>query len=204
MIGFGARTLLACVLVLAGSACLCAQTTSGSIIGAVTDATGAAISQASVTVTNLDTGIASKFIADATGSYVATPLSIGRYSVAVESKGFKKTLVPVVTVDVLDRVRVDLQLRVGDAATESVDVHAGASLLESETSDLGQLVDSKRIVDLPHASGSADRRHRPDTKRGSGCGNRGLQRQRSAPLRERLYSRRSRQQQPLAGSFEPI
>ncbi len=149
MIGFGARTFLACVLVLAGSARLSAQTTSGSIVGVVTDATGAAISQASVTVTNLDTGIASKFVTDATGSYVATPLSIGRYSVAVEAKGFKKALVPVVTVDVLDRVRVDLQLRVGDAATESVDVHPGASLLESETSALGQLVDSKRIVDLP-------------------------------------------------------
>src|SRR5260370_40155296 len=80
MIGFGARTFLACVLVLAGSARLSAQTTSGSIVGVVTHATGAAVFQASVTVTNLDTGIASKFVTDPTGTYVATPRSIVLHS----------------------------------------------------------------------------------------------------------------------------
>jgi len=149
MIGFAARTFLGCVVVLASSSWLQGQTTSGSIVGTVTDPTGAAISGASVTVTNLDSHIGSQFVTDATGSYVATPLLIGRYSVAVQAQGFKKSLVPAVTVDVLDRVRIDLELRVGDAATESVDVRAGTPLLESETSNLGQVVDSERIVDLP-------------------------------------------------------
>lgn len=148
MIAFRARILLGCVSVLVSSSWLSAQTTSGSIVGTVTDATGAAVSRASVTVTNLDTNIVSKFVTGATGSFVATPLLIGRYSLAVEAVGFKTSLMPTVTVNVLDRVRVDLQLQVGDAK-ESVDVLAGAPLLESETSDLGQVVGSKQIVDLP-------------------------------------------------------
>jgi hypothetical protein len=124
------------------------QTTTGSIVGTVTDPSGAVISGASLTVTNVDTGIAVKATSDATGNYVVTPLSIGRYSVTVEAPGFKRSVRTDITVNVQDRVRVDAALEVG-AVTDTVEVAAAAPLLQTDTSYLGQVVESQRIVDLP-------------------------------------------------------
>ena len=83
-----------CVLVLVlclfvSLAPLSAQTTTGSIVGTVTDPSGAVIAGANVTVANMDTGISMKTSSDSTGNYVVTPLAIGRYSVTVEAAGFK-------------------------------------------------------------------------------------------------------------------
>src|SRR6476660_7384487 len=89
------------------------QTTTGSIVGTVSDPSGAVISGANITVNNMDTGIAVKAASDSTGNYVVTPLSIGRYSVGVEAAGFKKALRTDITVNVQDRVRADIALEVG-------------------------------------------------------------------------------------------
>jgi hypothetical protein len=125
-----------------------AQTTEGAIVGTVTDPSGATIAGAVVTVTNMDTGISVRATSDATGNYVITPLHIGRYSVAVEASGFKKSVRSDITVNVQDRVRVDASLEVG-AVTDTVEVAAAAPLLETDTSYLGEVVESQRIVDLP-------------------------------------------------------
>src|SRR5712692_2320342 len=125
-----------------------AQTTTGSIVGTVTDPSGAVIGGATVTITNVDTGIAVKTSTDSTGNYVVTPLSIGRYSVTVEASGFKKSVRTDITVNVQDRVRVDAALEVG-AVTDTVEVVAAAPMLQTDTSYLGQVVESQRIVDLP-------------------------------------------------------
>ncbi|PYT24892.1 MAG: TonB-dependent receptor [Acidobacteria bacterium] len=127
---------------------LSAQTTTGSIVGTVTDPSGAVIAGATVTVTNMDTGIAVKTPSDSTGNYVATPLPVGRYSVTVEAAGFKKSVRSDITVNVQDRVRVDAALEVG-AVTDTVEVAAAAPLLQTDTSYLGQVVGSQEIVDLP-------------------------------------------------------
>src|SRR6266478_6418245 len=136
--------LLLCVVAIP----LSAQTTSGSIVGTVTDPSGGVIAGASVTITNTDTGIAVKTTTDNTGNYVVTPLQGGRYSVAVEAAGFKKSVRSDITVNVQDRIRVDAALEVG-AVTDTVQVEAAAPLLQTDTSYLGQVVDSQRIVDLP-------------------------------------------------------
>jgi carboxypeptidase family protein/TonB-dependent receptor-like protein len=146
MLKSSAAKLLAVVLSL--PICMIAQTTTGEIVGAVTDTSNSGVPAAIVTVTNVATNIVAKFTSDATGNYVATPLLIGRYSVAVEAKGFKKSIVPSVSVNVQDRIRVDFQLQVGELA-ETVQVQSAAPLLEADTSSLGQVVDSQRIVDLP-------------------------------------------------------
>ncbi len=125
-----------------------AQTTTGSIVGTVTDPSGAVIGGATVTITNMDTGIAVKTSTDSTGNYVVTPLAIGRYSVTVEAAGFKKSVRTDITVNVQDRVRADAALEVG-AVTDTVEVAAAAPLLQTDTSYLGQVVESQRIVDLP-------------------------------------------------------
>src|SRR5436190_6265592 len=125
-----------------------AQTTTGSIVGTVSDPSGAVISGANITVANIDTGIAVKAMTDSTGNYVVTPLAVGRYSVTVEAAGFKKSVRTDITVNVQDRVRVDVPLEVG-AVTDTVEVQASAPLLQTDTSYLGQVVESQRIVDLP-------------------------------------------------------
>ncbi len=125
-----------------------AQTTSGAIVGTVTDPSGAVIGGASITVTNVDTSISVKATTDASGDYVVTPLPIGRYSVTVEASGFKKSVRSDITLNVQDRVRVDAKLEVG-AVTDTVEVAAAAPMLETDTSYLGQVVDSQRIEDLP-------------------------------------------------------
>ena len=125
-----------------------AQTTTGSIVGTVTDPSGAVLSGASVTVTNMGTGISVKTNTDSAGNYVVSPLLVGRYSVSVEAPGFKRAVASDITVNVQDRVRVDLTLQVGEVA-ETVEVTGAAPALQTDTSYLGQVVDSQRIVDLP-------------------------------------------------------
>lgn len=136
------------LLLLLSLAPLQGQTNSGSIVGTVTDPSGGAISGASILVTNMDTNIAVKATTDASGDYVVTPLNVGRYSVTVEAQGFKKTVRPDITLNVQDRLRVDAQLEVG-SINDTVEVTAAAPTIETDTSYLGEVVESQRIVDLP-------------------------------------------------------
>jgi acyl-coenzyme A thioesterase PaaI-like protein len=136
--------LLLCVVAIP----LAAQTTTGSIVGTISDPSGAVIGGATVTVANMGTGIAVKTTTDNGGNYVVTPLQVGLYSVTVEAAGFKKSVRSDITVNVQDRVRVDAALEVG-AVTDTVEVQAAAPLLQTDTSYLGQVVESQRIVDLP-------------------------------------------------------
>src|SRR6266536_3630863 len=125
-----------------------AQTTTGSIIGLVTDTTGSAVPKASVTVTRVDTGIGTKTTTDISGNYVVTPLQPGPYSVTVEAQGFKKSVSGGITLNVQDRLAVNVVLEVGQI-TETVEVQGTAPPLQTDTSYLGQVVDSQKIVDLP-------------------------------------------------------
>ena len=124
------------------------QKDAGAIVGLVRDASGAVVAGAKVTVTDVDRGTKLTFTTNGDGEYVASPLRIGSYTVTVEKEGFKKAVAGPVQVNVQDRVSVDLQLQPG-AATETVDVTGQSPQLETETSDLGQLVDSHRINALP-------------------------------------------------------
>jgi hypothetical protein len=79
---------------------------------------------------------------------VASPLRIGRYRVTVEKQGLKKAVAEPCQVNIQDRVGVDLKLPTG-SATETITVIGQSPQLETETSDLGQVVDSRRINALP-------------------------------------------------------
>ena len=136
------------LLVLALVTPVWAQKDAGAIVGLVRDSSGAVIADAQVTVTDVERGITLTFTTNGAGEYVASPIRIGSYTVAVEKKGFKKAVAGPVQVNVQDRVSVDLQLQPG-AATETVDVTSQSPQLETETSDLGQLVDNQRINALP-------------------------------------------------------
>ncbi len=82
------------------------------------------------------------------GSYTTQPLRIGDYSVTVEAKGFKRAIRENLTLNVQDRLRVSFTLPVGDMQ-QSIEVVAEAPLLQSDSTSLGQVVDTQKMVDLP-------------------------------------------------------
>jgi hypothetical protein len=125
-----------------------AQKDAGAIVGLVRDPSGAVVLGAKVIVTDVDRGIVLTFSTNDNGEYVASPLRIGRYTVTVEKEGFKKAVAGPVQVNIQDRVGVDLKLAPG-MATEVVAVTGERPQLETETSELGQVVDSQRINALP-------------------------------------------------------
>ncbi len=127
---------------------LSAQVDRGSIVGQVSDSSGARVPAAQVTITNLATNQSVKVNTDDTGHYAADLLRIGAYSVRVEKTGFQKALEPSVEVGVNQAARVDITLKVGSTA-ETVEVTAAPPLLQTEASSLGTIETQRRISELP-------------------------------------------------------
>jgi hypothetical protein len=105
-----------------------AQVTTGTILGTVTDPSGAAIVGANVTVTDIDKGTVVTRKTDETGSFQFPFLIPGNYKVTVEQSGFKKAEQSGITLQVDQRARVDIQLAVGNV-NETVEVTAAAPLV---------------------------------------------------------------------------
>lgn len=124
------------------------QKDSGTIVGTVKDASGAVLAEAKVTVTDADRGTSFTTATNASGEYVAGPLKVGHYRVAVEKAGFKTTVVGPIELNVQERPSVDVVLRVGEIH-EQITVTSQGPQLETENSDLGQVVTAKRISTLP-------------------------------------------------------
>jgi len=125
-----------------------AQVDRGAIVGSVTDPTGARISNAQITIVNLETGEPIRLTTDGEGNYSAKLLRIGTYSVSATKQGFEKTVQPKADVTVNQSVRVDLVLKVG-ATSETVEVEGAAPLLQTEASSLGTVETEQRISQLP-------------------------------------------------------
>ena len=109
-----------------------AQSPRGVLVGTVTDPTGAAVPNASVTITNQGTNASTRIQANNSGQYSATNLEPGTYSVSVEMQGFRGTTVRDIILQVSQTARVDVALSVGDVAT-AVNVEASAPVVQSET-----------------------------------------------------------------------
>jgi Carboxypeptidase regulatory-like domain/TonB dependent receptor len=127
---------------------LWAQKDAGAIVGSVRDPSGAVVTGAKVTLTDLDRGQSFSATTNESGEYVASPLHVGRWVVSVEHAGFKKAVSPPVEVNVQDRVAVNVTLQAGQV-NELVVVTGTAPLLQTETSELGQVVDSRQVANLP-------------------------------------------------------
>jgi len=145
-----ARLLLAASLCLALPAAAPAQVTTADLVGRVTDGTGAVVLAASVTIENLGTAAKRSMAANAEGEFVFNLLPIGRYSLRVEAPKFHTFTVAEVVLAAGDRARVDARLEVGQAA-ESVEVMAGVSSLQTDSSTMSALVTEKAVQDLPVA-----------------------------------------------------
>jgi hypothetical protein len=137
--------LLACLSLTAG---LWAQKDTGTIAGTVTDPSGAVVAGAKVTVTNVDRGSTFTTQTSESGEYVASPLMVGHYTVTVEHSGFKKAVSQPVPLDVQQRAVVNIKLQLGQA-TQIVEVTGAAPLLETQTSELGQVVGQRQVENLP-------------------------------------------------------
>jgi hypothetical protein len=124
------------------------QSTYGSITGSVTDPSGAAISDARVTLTNLGTAEKRVQPTGADGLYGFVNLIPGSYRVEAEKPGFKRVTQEPVVVQVQQNSKIDLALPIGQA-TETVEVTSETPLLQSETSSLGQVVDARKATELP-------------------------------------------------------
>jgi Carboxypeptidase regulatory-like domain/TonB dependent receptor-like, beta-barrel len=142
------RRLFLPILLTCLSGVALAQKDTGSIVGTVKDQSGAVVAGAKVTVTDLERGQNFTATTNDAGDYVAGPLRVGRYTVTVEKGGFKKAVSEAVDLDVQQRIAVNISLEIG-RQTEQILVTGTAPLLETETSELGQVVDRKRVSNLP-------------------------------------------------------
>ncbi len=122
--------------------------TSGTIQGTVTDDTGAVIPGASIIVLNVDTGVENTISTNEVGFYAVPGLNQGLYSVTCSSDGFSSQEFQDVRLEVQQTMRIDCAMSVG-SITETVEVNAAAILIQSEKTEVGQVIDSKRILEMP-------------------------------------------------------
>jgi hypothetical protein len=125
-----------------------AQVLYGSIVGTLTDETGAVIPKASVTVTNASTGLSRQATTDDAGYYSIQNLLEGVYDLSVTASGFRPYTQKGVTVSINSVTRVDANIKVG-AVTEQVSVEASSVLLQTTKSDVNVSLDTKSMENLP-------------------------------------------------------
>lgn len=125
-----------------------AQSDRATITGRVVDPSEAAISNASVTVVNIETGIRNTTRTNEEGNYVVPQLPVGRYEIAIEAPGFRRWVQKGVELNVAQTLSLNVRMEVGQIE-QAVEVTAAPPLLETDTSDLGTVVSRERVVDLP-------------------------------------------------------
>ena len=125
-----------------------AQTTVGELRGTVADATGAPVADASVTLQNVATNDLRRIASDPEGNYIFAQLPVGTYLLSVEKTGFQKFTVRDVVIQVDARRREDVALKVGDV-TQEVTVSAAALAVNSVSATVGEVIDSRPVVELP-------------------------------------------------------
>jgi hypothetical protein len=126
---------------------IAAQTTA-TIVGTLADKTGAVVPGASITAMGTDTGLRREVKTNASGTYVIPALAVGEYSVTAAAPGFKRQTIDGVVLQVNQEARVDITLDVG-ALSESVTVSGVATLLQTETSGLGHVIDNRYDTQIP-------------------------------------------------------
>lgn len=117
------------------------------IVGTVTDPSGAVVPNTAITITAVDTGTTRSLPTNADGQYVAPGLSIGRYNVRAEAKGFKVGEEKGVALNVNDRTRVDFKLEVGNMQ-ETISVEANAVAVQTDTGEISSVINGDQVSQL--------------------------------------------------------
>jgi len=135
------------LLTLTGFA-LHAQTNNGAIAGSILDSSGGAIAAAEVTATGVETHSVYSTVSSSTGFYRFSDLVLGSYNVTVAAKGFKVAELTGVVVQINTTASLDITMQPGDVK-ETLTVVADAPRIQTETSEMGTVVGTKEIIDLP-------------------------------------------------------
>jgi hypothetical protein len=136
------------VLALAFAGVASAQSATGSVYGTVTDPAGAVIPSATITITNIRTGVSKTAIANASGDYTFVVLDPGDYKASATVAGFQTQTQEGVRLDANQNVHVNFSLSLG-ATSDVTTVQAETTLVDTRESQIGATVDQKRIEDLP-------------------------------------------------------
>ena len=124
------------------------QGVTASIVGTITDATGAVLPGVTVVATNEGTGLRREIFTNESGNYTIPLLPVGTYAVATELPGFRSEVRTGITLNVDARARIDFALQVGQL-TETIEVTSEAPLVQTEDSSVGFVVDQRKVTELP-------------------------------------------------------
>ncbi|MCC6365975.1 MAG: TonB-dependent receptor [Bryobacterales bacterium] len=124
------------------------QYTNASLAGTVSDPSGAPVADAAVTVQSLDTGLSRTTSTNTEGAFSVPALPVGKYRMTVEKSGFSKYIQSGITLVLNQAANIPVQLKIGDV-TQQVTVSADAELINTQSGTVGQLIDQRRIVELP-------------------------------------------------------
>ncbi len=139
-------TILA--VLLAFAAPLFAQFETSTVLGTLTDASGASVPQARMKLTNINTGVSAERLTDDRGNYEFFNVRVGLYVLEAEAAGFQLARIDKINVGVNVRQRLDIVMQVGQVS-ETVEVSGAALTLETDSSARGQSIQQKQIVELP-------------------------------------------------------
>jgi hypothetical protein len=136
-------------------------TNHGAVAGTVIDSSGAAVVGADVTATNSGTGTVYKVKTGSSGDYRFVDLQVGTYSISVNAASFKGYVTNGVVVDVSTTRTLDITLQLG-SVNENVTVNAESLSLETQSSDVGQVITTEQVLDLPLALGGVGATRSPE------------------------------------------
>jgi len=142
------RTMMFFALALGSSLQCLAQLDNATMLGTVTDVSGAVFPGATVTIQNQGTSATTTLITDENGSYVAPVLPVGVYRVTAGSSGFKTLVRESIRLRVADRTRIDFTLEPGEV-TETVAVSSEAPVVETASTTLGGVIGQQQVNELP-------------------------------------------------------
>ena len=141
------------LFVLSTAATSFSQSSRGTIAGTILDASGAAVQGATITATGVETGAVYKTTSTDTGAYRIPEMQLGTYNISVAATGFKTSEQKGVVVQINTTSSLDVTLEPGEV-TQTVTVNADTPTLQTETSDIGTVVTTRQIEDLPLAISS--------------------------------------------------
>jgi hypothetical protein len=140
--------VLAIVLTFAMATAAAFAAITGSISGTVTDPSGAVVPNVTVVATDQQTGVKHSVVSDARGFYSFPALDVGVYTVSTSQPGFEKSAAADIKVDANSAIRTDIQLKVG-AQTETVAVTANQLQIETQSTQMGEVIESQKITSVP-------------------------------------------------------
>ena len=142
------KTLLRMVALAVPVTMVFAQQDRGTFNGTVSDPSGAAIPGVMVTIVNIATNARYDSVTNDAGQYTVPNLPIGTYKLTYQRSGFKSYVRETTTLNVAQVVRVDVQMQVG-AITESIEVRDDVPMLQSDSPEVGTVINSHNVNDLP-------------------------------------------------------